>query len=100
MRITPEQIRTILATVGEHVGPGARGVLFGSRVRDAGRGGDIDLLIESSTPPDLRSRARIKLQLEDALQTPVDILAKQKGVEPKPFQAIALLTGLPLGTTA
>ena len=100
MRITPEQIRTILAVVGEQAGPGARVVLFGSRVRDSGRGGDIDLLIESPTPPNLRQRARIKLLLEDALRTPVDIVTKQKDAKPKPFQAIALMTGLPLGTTA
>lgn len=99
MRITPEQIRIILATVGEHAGPGASVVLFGSRVHDSGRGGDIDLLIESSTPPNLRQRALIKLFLEDALQIPVDIVAKQKDAKPKPFQAIALITGLPLGTT-
>lgn len=99
MRLTPEQIRTILTTVGEQAGHGVRVVLFGSRIDDARRGGDIDLLIESPTPPGLLQRARIKLALEAALQMPVDIVAKKKDSAPTPFQAIALTTGITLGAT-
>lgn len=96
MRLTPDQVRTILATVAKQIGPDAEVVLFGSRVTDDSRGGDIDLLIESPTPPGLRQRASIKLALESALQVSVDIVAKRKDVMPTPFQAIALMTGIPL----
>ncbi|MFM9967200.1 MAG: nucleotidyltransferase family protein [Burkholderiales bacterium] len=99
MRITPEQINTILATIGAQVGAGASVVLFGSRMRDNARGGDIDLLVESTHTLSLMQQARLKLALEDLLQIPVDIVTKQKDVEPKPFQAIALMTGVPLGIT-
>lgn len=96
MRLTPEQIRIILATVARQIGPDANVVLFGSRVADGARGGDIDLLIESPALPGLRQRASIKSALESALQVPVDILGKKKDAKPTPFQAIALMTGIPL----
>lgn len=96
MRLTPDQVRTILATVAKQIGPDATVVLFGSRVADDRRGGDIDLLIESSALPGLRKRASIKLALESALQVSVDIVAKRKDANPTPFQAIALMTGIPL----
>lgn len=96
MRLTPDQVRIILATVDRQIGADADVVLFGSRVNDDCRGGDIDLLIENSTLPGLRQRASIKLALESALQVSVDIVAKRKGVTPTPFQAIALMTGIPL----
>lgn len=96
MRLTPEQTRVILATVREQAGCDARIVLFGSRTNDTRRGGDLDLLVESSPALSLIQRARIKQTLENALLMPVDILAKQANVPPKPFQAIALATGVVL----
>lgn len=96
MRLTPEQTRLILETVHAQAGLAARVVLFGSRVDDRRRGGDLDLLVESSPALTLLQRARIKQQLENRLHLPVDILAKQTDALPKPFQAIALATGIPL----
>lgn len=96
MRLTNDQVHTILATVGEQAGRDARVVLFGSRTDDTRRGGDIDLLIESPTPPGLLQRARIKSILETRLQIPVDILAKTSDALPTAFQAIALITGIAL----
>ena len=96
MRLTPDQVHTILATVARQIGSDAEVVLFGSRVADDSRGGDIDLLIESPVPVGLWQRASIKLALESALQVPVDIVAKRKDATPTPFQAIALMTGISL----
>ena len=99
MRLTSDQICTILATIREQANRDARVILFGSRVDDSRRGGDIDLLIESTSPPDLRQRARIKLALETALQISVDVIAKQKDATPTPIQAIAIITGTTLQAT-
>lgn len=94
MRLTPKQTNIILETVRELAGADARVIVFGSRTNDECRGGDLDLLVESSPAISLMQRARIKYELESALQIPVDILAKKTGASPKPFQAIALATGV------
>lgn len=49
MRLTPWQRRAIRDTVREVYGDDATVVLFGSRVDDRRRGGDIDLFIRAST---------------------------------------------------
>ncbi len=45
MRLTGTQQTEILRTAAEVIGPDATVTLFGSRVDDAARGGDIDLMI-------------------------------------------------------
>ena len=47
MRITPEQTETIVKTLRSIAGPDVKVWLFGSRLDDTRRGGDLDLLIES-----------------------------------------------------
>jgi predicted nucleotidyltransferase len=47
MRLTPDQQSAICTTVAETFGDEASIWLFGSRVDDNKRGGDIDLLIET-----------------------------------------------------
>ena len=47
MRLTPEQVNIIKRVVVDTFGYAARIWLFGSRVDDHKRGGDIDLLIET-----------------------------------------------------
>ena len=48
MRLTHEEIATIKAMAIKHFGQDAIVLLFGSRVDDSKRGGDIDLLIQTS----------------------------------------------------
>ena len=47
MRLTPQQAAIIRSAAREVFGADARVWLFGSRVDDSKRGGDIDLLIET-----------------------------------------------------
>ena len=47
MRLTPTQIQTITQTISQLTGGTAEVFLFGSRVDDRSRGGDVDLLIET-----------------------------------------------------
>ena len=53
MRLTPREREAIAAAARQTLQPGTRVSLFGSRVDDSARGGDIDLLLEPSTAPDV-----------------------------------------------
>lgn len=65
MRLTETQRHSIKSAVASIVGEGSRVWLFGSRVDDAQRGGDIDLLIE--TDQVIPSRTNALCRLEGAL---------------------------------
>ena len=99
MRLTPEQIDTIRATARETFGPEARVWLFGSRVDDNIRGGDIDLLISSDSSildrerKRLRFVARLQLRLGDQ---PIDALVLDPEVPRQPIHERALHEGVPL----
>ena len=50
--------------------------VFGSRVRgDGGPDSDYDFLVEFAAPPDFDTFMNLKLDLEDRLGTPVDLLS-------------------------
>jgi len=96
MRLSPEQTRSILTTVSRWAGKSATVFLFGSRLDDKARGGDVDLFIETDDPLTLIERARIKLHLEKGLGLPVDIVSQCRNDKPTPFQQIARAHALPL----
>lgn len=89
MRLNAAQTRTILHCVREQFGADARVMLFGSRLDDAARGGDVDLLVESSAPATLRQRALATMAIEQALNLPVDIVVVQRGAAGNAFARIA-----------
>lgn len=66
MRLTPEQRSVIVATATELAGHGARVLLFGSRVHDEQRGGDIDLLVDC--PHAIERPVRLAMQITARLQ--------------------------------
>jgi len=74
MRLTPAQIDTIQSTVQTVLGERAVVSVFGSRLDDCRKGGDVDLLIEAEHEPGLLQRASIKNQLENRLHLPVDVV--------------------------
>jgi len=90
MRLTTEQIKTIVTTCRAFAGEGALVWLYGSRLDDTRHGGDIDLLIEPQKSVNLLLRARIKTRLEQTLSLPVDVMVKNPGVPDNPFHSIAL----------
>lgn len=96
MRLRPEQTRLILDGVRRQYGADARVLVFGSRLDDAARGGDVDLLVETTQPPTLRQRAHATLALEQALGLPVDIVAVQRGTPGSAFARIARAKAQPL----
>lgn len=99
MRITPTQRELIVQATRELVGPRARVRLFGSRVDDSLRGGDIDLLVES--PVALTARLQTQLRLGARLERTlggrrIDVLVIDPDTERLPVHEAALATGVEL----
>lgn len=90
MRLTPEQIATVLSIVREVMGEDVTVSVFGSRLDDDRHGGDLDVLVETAERAPLLQRAELKLGLETALDIPVDIVARARDAEPTPFQVLAM----------
>jgi predicted nucleotidyltransferase len=94
MRLTPAQIDTIQSTVHAVLGEGAQVTLFGSRVHDEQKGGDVDLYVETAQP-DLMKKIRCKVSLQDQLDLPVDLIVKPHG-DRSPIALIAKQEGIRL----
>jgi len=75
MRLTLEQIDIITANVHHYFGHGAKVWLFGSRLKDNRRGGDVDLYVEAMSQA-LMQELRCKITLSDALDIPVDLIVR------------------------
>ncbi|MGC3874665.1 nucleotidyltransferase domain-containing protein [Halomonas sp. GXIMD04776] len=96
LRLTDDQIRTIKQTTSEIFGPGVQVRLFGSRLDNSAKGGDIDLLVESEHLIDeklakaLTLTARLQLRLGDQ---PFDVLVVDPGVRLNAVHQQALRTG-------
>jgi predicted nucleotidyltransferase len=89
MRLTKEQINTIVNTCRAVAGLNAIIWIYGSRLDDSSHGGDIDLLIEPVQTISLLLRARIKMLLEQKLCIPVEVLVKKPETIESPFVSIA-----------
>ncbi|MCL7941695.1 nucleotidyltransferase domain-containing protein [Halomonas sp. ATCH28] len=96
MRLNREQRQLILSIARRLVDHDVEVRLFGSRLDDTRRGGDLDLLLISDSPIPLLARAELKQALEARLHLPVDIVTYAQGTEPTPFQAIALKQARPI----
>ncbi len=94
MRLTPAQIHTIKSTAQAVLGEGVQVTLFGSRVHDTQKGGDVDLYVET-TRPDLMKKIRCKVSLQDQLDMPVDLIVKPFG-DRSPIALIAKQEGIRL----
>jgi uncharacterized protein len=85
MRLIPLQIEVITQTVPRLTDEASEVFLFGSRLDDQARGGDVDLLIETQTPLTLLERAQLKMELD----LPINIIVQARNTTPTPFQRIA-----------
>jgi uncharacterized protein len=102
MRLTPEQAQAIRDSVTEVFGAAAQVWLFGSRVDDRRRGGDIDLLVrppaDRAADPETAWRDKLRLlgQLEQRLgERKIDVVLETPD-DPRPIVRIAHQTGIPL----
>jgi len=99
MRLTPEQIDLIRAIVAELAGSDANVRLFGSRIDDSARGGDVDLLVELPHPVEAPAplAARIAGRISRAMQgRKVDVLLLAPNLKRLPIHDEALGTGVKL----
>jgi predicted nucleotidyltransferase len=99
MRLTQDQVASIKQTAHAVLGEGARVVLFGSRVDDAKKGGDIDLVFE--TDHAVTNRATTLGALYVALirqlgDRKIDVLLKDSATAPAPVFEMARQTGVQL----
>ena len=97
MRLTPAQEQLIKSTVDRVLGTESRVWLFGSRVNDDLRGGDIDLLVETEAA--FPNRAKILCRLYGALifalgDRKLDVLLKDARTRDAPIFGIAKRTGV------
>jgi len=97
MRLTPAQEQLIKSTVDRVLGTESRVWLFGSRVNDDLRGGDIDLLVETEAA--FPNRAKILCRLYGALifalgDRKLDVLLKDARTHDAPIFSIAKRTGV------
>lgn len=99
MRLTQEQKQVIREEVAQIFGPDVRVRLFGSRLDDRQRGGDIDLYIEAEgSPAELLDR---ELNLYSRLQRRlgeqrIDIVVRGHNQPLRPVDRSARATGIPL----
>ncbi|MBA3596111.1 MAG: nucleotidyltransferase domain-containing protein [Methylibium sp.] len=95
MRLNPQQTRLVRDCVRHHLGPKTRVWLFGSRVDESKRGGDVDLYVEPQQPVELLSELKCRVALKDGLDLNVDLVVGSAGT-PSPIASIAKRTGVPL----
>ncbi|MCX7113639.1 MAG: nucleotidyltransferase domain-containing protein [Proteobacteria bacterium] len=95
MRLTPIQHQHILQETHLNFGADANVWLFGSRVDDTRRGGDVDLYVETTQENTLLSALRCKIALEESLDLHVDLVVKEHGKN-KPIYQIAKKQGVKL----
>ncbi len=97
MRLNPQHVAAIKQLAAEQFGAGARVRLFGSRVDDAARGGDVDLLVELDAPvtePGLAS-ARFSVRVSRAMNgRKVDVVLAAPNLMRLPIHDVALRDGV------
>ena len=74
MRLSETDLTTIRLIIRSVLGDDAKVWLFGSRVDDTARGGDVDLYVETSCQPSLTDRLQLKESLIDATERSVDLV--------------------------
>jgi predicted nucleotidyltransferase len=99
MRLTTEQVQDIRQVVREQAGQAARVWLFGSRLDDGARGGDVDLLVSVAdpTPQPALLAAGLSAHISKRLHgRQVDVVLQAPNLLELPIHRIALASGVEL----
>lgn len=97
MRLDQEHIQALKHLAKEEAGAGVRLRLFGSRLDDAAKGGDVDLLLELDTPvlhpaPLIASMAARASRIMGGRK--VDVLLAAPNLQQQPIHVIARREGV------
>ncbi|MDX8385230.1 MAG: nucleotidyltransferase domain-containing protein [Gallionella sp.] len=95
MRLTENERLLIKSIISKIFEPDASIWLFGSRLDDSKRGGDVDLYVESSVADTYTARLRALQDLESALPYPIDLVVREHGRD-LPIYRIAHIHGIRL----
>ena len=88
MRLSAIELKAIRATLAA-ADPLGRIYLYGSRVDDTRRGGDIDVFLEATRAIDLKTALTLRHRLSSVCDTKVDLLIKTPDQEEMPIHQIA-----------
>jgi uncharacterized protein len=88
MRLSPHEQTTIKSLVLKACQTRAL-YLYGSRIDDARKGGDIDLFLEPTTALTLKEQLQLQYQLMSACDTQIDLLVKNPSKAETPFFSLA-----------
>ncbi len=97
MRLTQQQIQDIRQLVRKVAGDRARVRVFGSRLDDHARGGDVDLMLEMAEPVDNPAliAAQLSALVARAMQgRKVDVLLSAPNLKRMPIHDIAFKEGV------
>lgn len=96
MRLSVEEAAVIKRIIANVFGDDAEVWLFGSRVDDSQRGGDVDLYVLPTRREDIyMKRAACLGELERALPYPVDLVVAEPDAS-RPIDRVAIKTGVRL----
>ena len=98
VRLTASEIEAIRAGVRTVFGEFARVRVFGSRIDDALKGGDLDLFVEVAPgQASIAAEQRLRDEIAPALaDLRIDIALHERGSPLTPFERIALRDGIAL----
>ena len=95
MRLSAVQQQCILQATLQNFGDDAKVWLFGSRVDDSRRGGDVDLYVETTHGNNLMAELKCKIAIEESLDLHVDLVVNDPEKD-KPIYHIAKKQGFQL----
>ncbi len=99
MRLSASEVAVIRSLARKHFGEDANVYLFGSRVDDSKRGGDIDLYVD--VPRVMENKVRAVLEFNADLQVSlreqrIDVIVRDGATRPLAIHNEARRTGVPL----
>jgi predicted nucleotidyltransferase len=96
VRLLPLEIKIIKNTISNYI-QNATIILFGSRIDDSKKGGDIDLLVQTSSNITLKDKINILTQLElNGISRKVDLLLQTPKSKEQSIFKTALQEGVVL----